>query len=37
MTKFAPIAHLHPAAAMYADEFRAGQLSRREFMTRTTA
>ena len=37
MTKFAPIANLHPAAAMYADEFRAGQLSRREFMTRTTA
>jgi peptide/nickel transport system substrate-binding protein len=28
---------LHPAAAMYAAEYRAGQLSRREFLTRTTA
>ncbi len=28
---------LHPAARMYADEHRAGQLSRREFLTRTTA
>ena len=37
MTKSAPIANLHPAAAMYANEFRTGQLSRREFMTRTTA
>ncbi len=28
---------LHPAATMYLGEFRAGKLSRREFMTRTTA
>ena len=28
---------LHPAAQMYADEVRAGKLSRREFLTRTTA
>lgn len=28
---------LHPAAGMYAEEVRAGQLSRREFLTRTTA
>ena len=28
---------LHPAALMYAAEHRAGQLSRREFLTRTTA
>lgn len=27
----------HPAAQMYAEEFQAGQLSRREFLTRTTA
>ena len=31
------ITGLHPAAQMYADEHRAGQLSRREFLTRTTA
>ena len=37
MTKFTPVAELHPAAAMYANEYRTGQLSRREFMTRTTA
>ena len=28
---------MHPAAKMYADEVRAGKLSRREFLTRTTA
>ena len=28
---------LHPAARMYAEEVRAGQLSRREFLARTTA
>ncbi len=28
---------LHPAAQMYAEEVRAGKLSRREFLTRTTA
>ena len=28
---------LHPAALMYAEEERAGKLSRREFMTRATA
>ncbi len=28
---------LHPAAIMYADEVRAGKLSRREFLTRATA
>jgi len=31
------IAGLHPAAGMFADEHRAGRLSRREFLTRTTA
>ncbi len=30
-------AALHPAAGMYAAEMRAGKLSRREFLTRTTA
>ncbi|MEM6634979.1 MAG: ABC transporter substrate-binding protein [Pseudomonadota bacterium] len=28
---------VHPAAAMYAREYKAGELSRREFLTRTTA
>ncbi|MFV0359905.1 ABC transporter substrate-binding protein [Tropicimonas sp.] len=28
---------VHPAAKMYADEYRAGHLDRREFLTRTTA
>ena len=28
---------VHPAAKMYAQEFKAGQLSRREFLARTTA
>jgi peptide/nickel transport system substrate-binding protein len=30
-------ATMHPAAMMYADEVRAGKLSRREFLSRTTA
>ncbi len=30
-------ATMHPAAEMYAREFKKGQLSRREFLTRTTA
>ncbi len=30
-------AQMHPAARMYADEVAAGKLSRREFLTRTTA
>jgi peptide/nickel transport system substrate-binding protein len=28
---------IHPAAQMYADEYKAGKLSRREFLTRATA
>src|SRR6056297_3749050 len=28
---------IHPAARMYADEHRAGKLSRREFLSRSTA
>ena len=37
MTKhFTPDA-IHPAAKMYAEEVKAGQLSRREFLTRTSA
>lgn len=28
---------VHPVAAMYADEFKAGKLSRREFLARTTS
>jgi peptide/nickel transport system substrate-binding protein len=37
MTKhFAPET-IHPAARMYAEEFKAGALSRREFLTRSTA
>ena len=37
--KFETTAHLatHPAAEMYAREYKAGQLSRREFMVRSTA
>lgn len=27
----------HPAAEMYAEEYKGGQLSRREFLTRSTA
>ena len=37
MTHNAPKNNIHPAAKMYAEEFKAGQLSRREFMTRATA
>jgi peptide/nickel transport system substrate-binding protein len=37
MTKITPILGLHPAAAMYATEYGAGKLSRREFLSRTTA
>lgn len=37
MTHNAPNKTIHPAAKMYAEEFKAGQLSRREFMTRATA
>ncbi len=37
MTKSTSTEVLHPAATMFLDEFRAGKLSRREFMTRTTA
>jgi peptide/nickel transport system substrate-binding protein len=36
MTKHDPSA-VHPAAKMYAEEFAAGQLSRREFLTRATS
>ena len=32
-----PQGRIHPAARMYADEFKAGKLSRREFMARTSA
>lgn len=28
--------HIHPAARMYADEYRAGLMDRREFLSRTT-
>lgn len=37
MTIPTPAATLHPAAAMYASEVQTGDLSRREFLTRTTA
>jgi len=37
MTHNAPNNNIHPAAMMYAKEFKTGQLSRREFMTRATA
>jgi peptide/nickel transport system substrate-binding protein len=37
MTNKITAAALHPAAGMYAEEFRAGKLSRREFLSRTTA
>lgn len=30
-------AALHPAATIYAEDYRQGLLSRREFLTRTTA
>lgn len=28
---------VHPAAVMHAEEYREGKISRREFLTRTTA
>ncbi|EAQ03302.1 ABC dipeptide transporter, periplasmic binding protein [Pseudooceanicola batsensis HTCC2597] len=34
---FTPRAAVHPAAEMYAEEFRTGRLSRREFITRASA
>ena len=37
MTHHRKIAPVHPAAEMYAEEFKAGKLSRREFLTRTTS
>jgi peptide/nickel transport system substrate-binding protein len=38
MTQFTPITdRLHPAATLYADEYRAGHMDRREFLTRATA
>ena len=37
MTHLTPKDRVHPAAEMYAAEFKAGQLSRREFLARTTA
>ena len=38
MTKHdASLGKVHPAALMHADEYRAGKLSRREFITRATA
>jgi peptide/nickel transport system substrate-binding protein len=37
MTKEMNAAGLHPAATMYAEEVKAGKLSRREFLSRTTA
>ncbi len=38
MTHLTPIgARVHPGAAMYADEYRAGLMDRREFLTRATA
>ena len=37
MTQSASNGRLHPAAKMYAREFKEGKLSRREFLTRATA
>ena len=37
MTILHHFSHLHPAALLYAREFSAGQLTRREFLTRATA
>lgn len=37
MTKHFMPESIHPAAKMYAEEVKAGQLSRREFLTRTSA
>ena len=36
-TKITKAKPVHPAARMYAEEFKAGRLSRREFMTRASA
>lgn len=37
MKDFTASSTLHPAAQMYAEEVRAGTLSRREFLARSTA
>ncbi|MCX7289120.1 MAG: twin-arginine translocation signal domain-containing protein, partial [Rhodobacterales bacterium] len=37
MTNTTQAAGLHPAAVMHAEEYAAGQISRREFLTRATA
>ncbi|WP_425100663.1 ABC transporter substrate-binding protein [Tropicibacter sp. S64] len=37
MTHPSDASGVHPAAKMYADEFKAGQIDRREFLTRATA
>jgi peptide/nickel transport system substrate-binding protein len=37
MTNTTRAAGLHPAASMFADEYAAGKISRREFLTRSTA
>ena len=37
MTQSTTTTKIHPAAEMYAKEFKAGQLDRREFLSRTTA
>lgn len=37
MTRPNPTDRVHPAAEMYVQEYKAGKLSRREFLTRTTA
>jgi peptide/nickel transport system substrate-binding protein len=37
MTKTTPAAGVHPAAKMHAEEYAAGQIDRREFLTRATA
>lgn len=37
MTRSTELSALHPAARMYAEEVRAGALSRREFLSRSTA
>ena len=37
MTQRTDTGRIHPAARMYADEYRSGQLSRREFLSRATS
>ena len=37
MKDMTEVTGLHPAASMYASEYAEGKLSRREFLTRTTA